>query len=207
MKTVTEFRGTDDLYIAKIAEDSDENYTVGTPRKLAPTADISRTIESNSESHYYSNSPMIVIASKGKEQVVVTTPVIDLADSAEMLGQYVDAETGAVIEGDQKEVYYALMYRIQKTDDTWRYVVKSKARLVGPPEEVSVTKDDGTTTNNQQLTFECIKTIHAFENKPADGDGRTAGIVIDENDDKCTFTNFFTKVRTPDNISELKKTV
>lgn len=205
MSANTEFRGTDDLYIAKVTADTDAAYTCGTPRKLAPTAEISRTVDNSSETHYYSNTPMIVIAAKGTEQIQITTPVIDLADLGDMLGMYVDTATGALIDTDYTETYFALMYRIEKTDGTWRYVVKNKARLIGPPEEVSQTKDDGTTTNNQQLTFECVDTIHAFTNKAANTDGRTSGLTMDESDDKCNFSTFFSVVQTPDTIADLIK--
>ena len=201
----TEFRGTDDLYIAQITKDDATDYTAGTPKKLAPTAEISRTVSNSSETHYYSNVPLIVVTAKGTEQIVVTTPVIPLADLGEMLGIYVDTTTGALIDTVADDVYYAIMYRIQKTDGTWRYVVKQKARLIGPPEEVSQTRDDGTTTNNQQLTFECVDTIHCFTNKKSGTDGRTSGFSMDESDNLCDFTSFFTVVQTPDTISDLVK--
>ena len=125
-----EFRGTDNLWVVPITKDDATGYTFGTPVNLTPTGQISKTVSSSSETHYYSNTPMIVIAAKGTEQIQITTPVIDLADLGDMLGMYVDTATGALIDTDYTETYFALMYRIEKTDGTWRYVVKNKARLI-----------------------------------------------------------------------------
>lgn len=204
MEKATEFRGTDNLWLAKVTADDETAYTAETPMNFAPTAEISKEVETSSETHYYSNVGMITVASKGDDTITITTPVIPLEDLSLVTGQTYDSTTGALIEGEPTDDYFAIMYRIQKTDGTWRYVTKPKAKLTTPPTEVSVTRDDGTTTNNQQLTFTCTDTIHKFT--VGDKSIRTGGISLDESDDKCDFTNYFEKVRTPDNLSELVKT-
>ena len=204
MEKATEFRGTDNLWIAEVTADNDTAYTAGTPKDFAPTAQVSKEVQTSSETHYYSNVGMVTVAGKGDDTITVTTPVIPLEDLAWITGQTYDSTTGALIEGEPTDKYFAIMYRIEKTDGTWRYVTKPKAKLTAPPTEVSVTRDDGTTTNNQQLTFTCTDTIHKFT--MGDKSKHTCGISLDESDDKCDFTNYFEKVRTPDNLSELVKT-
>lgn len=193
-----EFRGTDNVWVAEVTADSSEAYTAGTPVNLAPTGQISKTVNSSSETHYYSNVGMITIVTKGGDTVTITVPVLTLAKLGLLTGQTVDPTTGALITGELKEKYFAVMYRVQLTDNSWRYVTKYKCQLSQPPEEVSQTRSDGVNTNNQQLVFTCNKTIHEFENG-----GHADGIELDERDNMCDFSTFFTTVYTPDTIQQI----
>ena len=195
-----EFRGTDNLWVARVTKDDDTGYTFGTVVNLAPTGQISRQVNSSSETHYYSNVGMITIVTKGADTVTITVPVLSLEKLGLLTGQTVDPTTGALITGELEETYFALIYRIQLTDNSWRYVVKYKAQLSQPPEEVSQTRSDGVNTNNQQLVFTCNKTIYEFENG-----GHVDGIEVDERDNLCDFDSFFTTVYTPDTIDTIAK--
>lgn len=193
-----EFRGTDNLWVAKVTKDDSTGYTFGTVVNLAPTGQISRQVNSSSETHYYSNVGMITIVTKGGDTVTITVPVLSLEKLGLLTGQTVDATTGALITGELEETYFALIYRIQLTDNSWRYVVKYKAQLSQPPEEVSQTRSDGVNTNNQQLVFTCNKTIYEFTSG-----GHVDGLELDERDNMCDFSTFFTTVYTPDTISTI----
>lgn len=193
-----EFRGTDNVWVAEVTADSPEAYTAGTPVNLAPTGQISKTVNSSSETHYYSNIGMITIVTKGSDTVTITVPVLSLAKLGLLTGQTVDAATGALITGELKEKYFAVMYRVQLTDNSWRYVTKYKCQLSQPPEEVSQTRSDGVNTNNQQLVFTCNKTIYEFTSG-----GHVDGLELDERDNMCDFSTFFTTVYTPDTISTI----
>ena len=195
-----EFRGTDNLWVARVTKDDDTGYTFGTVVNLAPTGQISRQVNSSSETRYYSNVGMITIVTKGGDTVTITVPVLSLAKLGLLTGQTVDPTTGALITGELGATYFALIYRIQLTDNSWRYVVKYKAQLSQPPEEVSQTRSDGVNTNNQQLVFTCNKTIYEFENG-----GHVDGIEVDERDNLCDFDSFFTTVYTPDTIDTIAK--
>lgn len=193
-----EFRGTDNLWIARVTKDDTTGYTFGSVVNLAPTGQISRTVNSSSETHYYSNVGMITIVTKGSDTVTVTVPVLALEKLGLLTGQTVDATSGALITGELEEAYFALIYRVQLTDNSWRYVVKYKAQLSAPPEEVSQTRSDGVNTNNQQLEFTCNKTIYEFTNG-----GHADGMELDERDNMCDFSTFFTTVYTPDTVSAI----
>lgn len=193
-----EFRGTDNLWVAKVTRDDAGGYTFGELVNLTPSGQISKTINSSSETHYYSNVGMITIVTKGGDTVTVTTPVLSLAKIGLLTGQAVDATTGALITGELEETYFALIYRVQLTDNSWRYVVKYKAMLTTPPEEVSTTRSDGVETNGQQLEFTCNETVYEFENG-----GHADGIELDERDAMCDFSTFFSTVYTPDTIGQI----
>ena len=161
-KTV-EFRGCDNLVIAQISVDDSTAFTTGAVQVLAPVAEISKTVESSSETHYYDNTGMIVIQSEGSDTITLTVPALPLDVLALVTGKTVDSSTGAFIDGPTVERYFALGYRLRLTDGTYRYVWRMKGAF-GIPDETSATENDGTDTNNQQLTFTGVKSIYEFAN-------------------------------------------
>lgn len=196
-KTV-EFRGCDNLVIAEVTADSKGNfYTVGAVQSLAPVAEISKTVENSSETHYYDNVGMIIIRSEGSDEVTLTVPALPLATVAFVTGKTIDPTTGAFIDGESVERYFAIGYRLRLTDGTYRYVWRLKGSF-SIPDETSATENDGTDTNNQELTFTGVKTVTAFTNG-----GRAKAVVIDERDGKCNLDTFFDEVQTPDTIADL----
>ena len=196
-KTV-EFRGCDNLVIAEvIADDLTNTYTVGAVEPLAPVAEIAKTVENSSETHYYDNTGMIIIRSEGSDEITLTVPALPLATVAKVTGKTIDPATGAFIDGEAVEKYYAIGYRLRLTDGTYRYVWRLKGSF-NIPDETSATENDGTDTNNQQLTYTGVKTVTRFS------DGKRAkGIVIDERDGLADVSEFFDKVQTPDTLPEL----
>ena len=203
-KTV-EFRGVDNLVIAEVTKDNNdsgetEGYVTGTVSILAPVAEISKTVESSSENKYYDNTAHITIKSEGADTVTLTVPALDLATLGKILGKTVDETTGAFIDGEPEEKYFAIGYRLKLTDGTHRYVWRLKGTF-GIPDETSATENDGTDSNNQQLTFSGVRTIHKFTKTGKN----TKAVVLDERDGLCKFDSFFTTVQTPDTIETLKK--
>ena len=202
-KTV-EFRGCDNLVIAEVTKDDlTNNYTTGAVQVLAPVAEIAKTVESSSETHYYDNTGMIVIQSEGSDTVTLTVPALPLDILALVTGKTIDTATGAFIDGPMVEKYFAVGYRLRLTDGTYRYVWRLKGSFA-IPDETSATEDDSTTTNNQQLTFTGVKTITEFTNGGGTGvAGRAKAVVIDERDGKCDCSTFFSTVQTPDTVANL----
>ena len=201
-KTV-EFRGCDNLVIAEITGDDATGYTTGAVEVLAPVAEVSKTVESSSETHYYDNTGMIVIQAEGSDTVTLTVPALPLAKLATITGKVIDTATGAFIDCPPVEKYFALGYRLKLTDGTYRYVWRLKGSFA-IPDETSATEDNGTGTNNQQLTYTGIATAYEFTN----GGGtnvkkRSRGVVIDERDGKCDLSTFFSTVQTPDTVAAL----
>lgn len=203
-KKTVEFRGCDNLVIAPIiADDLENDYTVGPVQVLAPVAEISKTVESSSETHYYDNTGMMIIQSEGSDTITLTVPALPLDILALITGKNIDEATGAFIDGPAVERYFAVGYRLRLTDGTYRYVWRLKGSFA-IPDETSATENDGTDTNNQQLTFTGVKTITEFANGGGSGvKGRARGVVVDERDGKCDCTTFFSVVQTPDTIGNL----
>lgn len=199
MGKVVEFRGVDNLVFAEVTKDDNElegGYTTGTVETLAPVAEISKTTETSSETKYYDNLPALVINSEGSDEITLTVAVPDLATYAKLVGKDIDTTTGAMIDGERTPKYYALGYRFKKTDGTYRYVWRLKG-MFSIPDETSATENDGTDSNNMELTYTGISTSHKFtkNNKPA-----KAVVVDDTPESKADISTFFDTVTDPDKL-------
>ena len=178
---VFEFRGVEDLFYAEVTEDSENQFSTGTPKRLSYTATISKEVESSSETHYYDNKGMIVINAKGAETFTLTVAPPKLETLAEITGQAFDAAAGMLMEGDVTPKYFAIGYKTKGTDGNWRYCWKYKGQFAIPSEEVN-TESDSIDTTNTELTFTAINTIHKFAQTVGDVTTNKAmsGIVVDE---------------------------
>lgn len=193
-KTV-EFRGCDNLVFAEVLTDDANGITFGAVRSLAPVAEIAKTVETSSETHYYDNVGQIIIRSEGSDEITLTVPVLPLDILAAVTGKTYDTNTGAFIDGESVEKYYAIGYRLRLTDGSYRYVWRNKGSF-GIPNSTSATENDGTDTNNQQLVYTGVKSIYEFTNG-----GRAKGVVVDERDGKTDCTDWFDSVVTPDTLA------
>lgn len=203
---VDEFRGTDDLYYAEVTVDDNEDgaghgYVTGEVKRLAPVAEIARTTETGAETKYYDNKPAFTINSEGADTITLNIPALDLATLADITGKLIDPATGAFLDGEGKPKHFALGYRLGLTDGTYRYVWRYKGSF-GIPDESSQTKNAGTDSNGQTLTYTGIMTTHKFT-KAVDALGNPTSqkaLVVDERDGKAILTNFFDTVTTCDTL-------
>lgn len=195
MTEVFEFRGVDNLVYAEVLTDTVDEFTTGDVKPLSPVAEIGRTTENSSESHYYDNMPMIVISSVGADELTMTIAPLGLETYAEVTGQIFDAETGMLVEGERTNKYFAVGYRTKGTDGKYRYVWRLKGQF-GIPDESNATEDDGTDTTNTELTWTGVATTHKFTKT-----GKVAkAVVCDERVSKVDLTTYFDTVQTPDTL-------
>jgi phi13 family phage major tail protein len=206
---VDEFRGTDDLYYAEVTADNNDTtgtegtigYVTGTVKRLAPVAEISRTTETASDTKYYDNKPAFTINAEGADTITLNIPALDLATLADITGKQIDETTGAFMDGESTPKYFALGYRLGLTDGTYRYVWRYKGSF-GIPDEASATKNAGTDSSGQTLTYTGIMTNHKFT-KALDANGNPMAqkaLVVDERDGKADVSDFFDQVTTCDTL-------
>ena len=204
---VDEFRGTDNLVYAEVLHDDNEEntaasgqtpnhgYVTGTVKVLAPVAEISKTVETASDTKYYDNKPALTINAEGADTITLTVPALDLATLADITGKTYDSTLGAFFDGERTQKYFALGYRLRLTDGTYRYVWRYKGSF-GIPDETSQTENAGTDSNNQQLTYTGISTIHEFTKTSTS----EKALVVDERDGKADLDDFFDEVTTCDTL-------
>ena len=203
---VFEFRGVDNLFFAEVLQDDENGFVCETPVKLAPVAEVGKTTESSSEAHYYDNKAMIVINSEGADTITITVAPPELSIMAKLTGRTFDPVTGMLVDNVRENKYFAIMYRTKGTDGKYRYVSRLKGQF-GIPDETAATENDGTDTNNIQLTFTGIYTEHEFtkgryNTQTATWEkGSAKGVVVDTRYGLADVSSFFGQVQTPDTVS------
>lgn len=200
-----EFQGCRGLVYAEILTDDNETtgggYTTGAVKKLAPVAEIIKSVETSSEAHYYDNVPAIVVTSEGSDTVTFTTAVIPDEVLAEITGRVYDQTKKAVIEAPRKVKYFAVGYILGEVGDaaTERYVWRYKGTF-SQPDETSATKDNSTTGNNMSLVFTGIYTDHHFANGGGTGVKSPIKSMMVRAGGTITEAAFFKEVYTPDTV-------
>ena len=195
-----EFRGVKKLVYAEVTKDDSTEYTTGTVKPLAPVAEISKSVETSSEAHYYDNKAAIIIDTEGADTVTFTIAIPDDETLAEITGRTYDSTKKMFIESQRVQKYFAVGYiigEIGEGDDerlVWRY--KGTFNI---PDETSQTVNDGTDTNNLSLEFTGIYTQYEFANGKGSGvAGSAKAMYVRESDHVATETTFFSSVTTPD---------
>lgn len=195
-----EFRGCKNLVYAEVTNDDATSYTTGAVKSLAPVAEISKSVETSSEAHYYDNKAAIIINTEGSDTVTFTIAVPDDATYAELTGRTYDSTNKRFIESERVQKYFAVGYILGEVGEgeDERYVWRYKGTF-NIPEETSATENDGTDANNLSLEFTGIYTNHDFTNGKGTGiAGAAKAMFIRESANVCTATQFFATVATPD---------
>lgn len=202
-----EFRGCKNLVFAEITKDNNltgtgEGYVTGTVTALAPVAEISKSVETSSEAHYYDNKAAVVINSEGADEVTFTIAVPTDAVLAQITGRKYDTQKKMFIDSEREQKYFAVGYILGEKGEgederfVWRY--KGTFNI---PDETSATEDDGTGANNMELVFTGIYTEHEFANGKGTGVAGSAKAAFVRSSDlptNCTEAKWFANVATPD---------
>lgn len=200
---VKEFRGCKRLVYAEVTKDNnDENggYVTGTVKPLAPVAEISKSVETSSEAHYYDNKAAIIINSEGADTLTFTIAIPDDETLADITGRTYDSTKKMFIESERVQKYFAVGYILGEKGegDDERYVWRLKGTF-NIPDETSATEDNGTGANNMSLEFTGIYTEHEFTNGKGTGvKGSAKANFIRESSNVATADKWFKNVATPD---------
>lgn len=198
-KIIKEYRGIRDLIAAELLVDTLSELIYDTPFPIAGIAELTRTTENSSESHYYDNIAAIVIDSVGADEVTCNCSAIPLDVLAKLTGQYYDADTNTFVECTSTKKYFAIGYVTEDTDGNEVYVWRHKVKC-SIPDSTHTTKNDGTDANGQEITFTGISTVHKFEKTGASAKAvnheASRGIIPE--------TDFFAIPQTIDTISAVE---
>ena len=197
MPKIDEWRGIRGLVAAEVTTDTADAFECGTPFEVAGVAELSRTTETTSESHYYDNVPAIVIDSTGADEVTITASAIPFDALAKLTGQTYDEAKGMFVEGERDSKYFAIGYITEKTDGTEVFVWRLKGKF-NVPDSTHATKDDGAESNGQEIVFTGINTNHKFA---AIGNKTAKAVNVDTSVNTAVKeTEFFAEVQTPDTV-------
>ena len=197
-KEIFEYRGVEGLVAAEVIKDDADEYTAGEVFDIAGVAEIGRTTENSSETHYYDNMAAIVINSVGADTVTCSVSAIPLDVMARITGQIWDEAKGMFVEGQRDNKYFALGYKTKKTNGEEVFVWRLKGQF-SIPDSTHTTENDGTDANGQEITFTGISTTHKFAgigNKPA------KAINVEVAKGRADVSTFFDEVTTPDTLQE-----
>ncbi len=207
MEKVIEYRGVEDVVIAEILtddNDTDSGYTFGPVESLLPVAEINKTTETSTETKYYDNRPAITIHGEGADEIGIIGAGMLLEKIAKITGKSYDVTTGAFVDSQIQEKYYALGYKTKDTDGKYRYVWRLKGTFAIPDENHKTT-DGSADTNGTELTYTGIYTTHKFTKGWYDGStwhpGPVKGLIVSDREGLADLTNFFKTVTTPDTLT------
>ena len=201
LQEIVEYRGVEGLVAAEVLTDTAEEITFGSVFAVAGVAEISKTTESSSETHYYDNIPAIVIESTGSDTININASAIPLDVLAAITCQVYDSDLGAMFEGVRDQKYFAIGYKTEKTNGDPVYVWRLKGTF-SIPDQTNGTKNAGTDANGQTLVFTGIDTVHKFTKVPDSvGDPSPAkSVIVDVAKNLADVSAFFDTVTTPDDL-------
>ena len=210
MEKVIEYRGVEDVVIAEILtddNDTDSGYTFGPVESLLPVAEINKTTETSTETRHYDNRPAITIHGEGADEIGIIGAGMLLEKIAKITGKSYDVTTGAFVDSQIQEKYYALGYKTKDTDGKYRYVWRFKGTFAIPDENHKTT-DGSADANGTELTYTGIYTTHKFAKGWYDGStwhpGPAKGLIVSDREGLADLTNFFKTVTTPDTLTAKK---
>lgn len=192
---IVDWRGIRGLVAAEQLTDDADGVTYGEPFAVAGVSSLSKSTETSSSPKYYDNVPAIVISANGSDEVSIEASAIPEDVLAKLMGEYYDEETGMYVEGEPEQKYFAIGYITEKTDGTEVYVWRLKGQF-SYPEVEHTTKDDGTDSTGNTITFTGVNTQHKFAKT-----SKTAKAVnVAAAKYSAGETAFFSEVQTPDTV-------
>lgn len=191
--------GVDMVMIAFITQDDENGYVTEVPQSLAPAMEIKGSVNTSSETLYADNGPQEELSAEGKTTIEITSPNFDEMTIARMKGAVRDSSTGRVFDNadPSRAEYFALGYRIKKSNGHYRYRWYHKGKVEAPSEEAQ-SQSDKVTYKPQTLKIGFIKTNHQFDligdGSLMDGVKRVHG---DEDTDSFDASTWFDTVQIP----------
>lgn len=198
-KIYRDYRGIRGLVAAKIKTDADGVYECEEPFWIAGASTLTKETATSAATKYYDNVPAIIVSASGSDTVSIDTSAIDENVVARLTGQDYFDDLGMLVEGEPTNEYYAFGYITEKTDGTEVFVWRNKGQF-SPPNSTHATKNEGTDSNGQTITFTGISTTgkSLVTGKPF------RATVVDQSKNKWDEAEFFAAVQTPDTISAKK---
>ena len=213
---VGELVGCDELYFAKVTEDTLANYITDKPIYLAPIGEVKHDPKVNSDSSAYDNKQMFTYYSEAGTDTLSVSGLTEKL-KAYITGKSSDPVTGRVLDsGDLSNVpYFAVGYRISIGNGNYIYRWFLKGTFEIGSEDAK-SKADKVTAKGIDLTYTPVTTVHQFDIPDPMDSAKTIKSSLKKVSDDTTnplFTDastWFDRVQTPDThgpLPELAVTV
>jgi phi13 family phage major tail protein len=193
---IVDYRGIRGLVAAELLTDDADGITYGEPFAVAGVSNLSKTTETSSAKKYYDNVPAIVIQANGGDEVGIEASAIPEDVLAKLMGEFYDEATGMYVEGEPDGKYFAIGYITEKTDGTEMYVWRLKGQF-SYPEVEHATKDDGTDSSGNTITYTGVNTQHKFNKTSKTAKAINVAAAKYAAGEKA----FFEEVQTPDTVT------
>lgn len=190
-----EFIGVDNLVYALVTANTETTYTAGTPKTLAPAAEVASEAQINRVTTYYDNVAANNYVTEGDTEVKVLVSNLPAEVLAEILGKVYSAADGRVFDSGQADPpEVALGFRYNMGTNGYRYYWFYVGRFSGGAEE-AITKKDNVEVKTYELTYTAITTTKKFT---VGGDQiRLKRVFGDTADGAFDATGWFTQVQVP----------
>lgn len=191
-----EYVGVSDLYIASITADSASAYTPGTPKVLAPSANIAIKPKVNSKTRYYSNKPYYTSFVEGETELTLEISGIDVEAQAEILGKNYNSTSKRLEDtGSGEPPYMALGFALD-VEGGRKYYWYLRGRFM-PYEESAQTKTDAVNEKTTSLTFTALPTEFAGFTIGSEKESCLRVVGDSREDSTLTDTTWFASVQKP----------
>lgn len=155
--TIRDFTGVRDVKVAKIISEKDGKTEYGEVRKLAGVALVNNSKEVSQETKYYDNQPAFTVSGNPSNTLEIETSVIPLDLLAEIEGNVYD-ENGVSVGVNGERASFAIVYTYGTTDGNEFTRIYYKGTFDSPDSSHN-TKDDGTDSNGQTVTFTVLAPV------------------------------------------------
>ena len=196
MPKIYEYRGVEGLVAAELLTDDKNGISWGEPFDIAGVAQIVKATDSSNEAHYYDNTPAVIVSNTGSDTITITASAIPNDVLAKITGQFYDATTGMYVEQVRTPKYFAIGYKTKDTNGVVYCVWRLKGSF-NVPDQTSITENDSTDANGQEIIFTGISTIHKFTKT----NESCKGVTVNSGLGLIDVSEFFDSVQTPDTIS------
>lgn len=203
-ETIGEIVGCDNLYAAKVLEDSENAFRTDTPFHLAPLGEVKHDPKVSSDSSYYDNKKMFTYYS-GAPEVSLTVSGVSEKLKSELSGQPYDTKTGRAYDtGDYSNTpNYALGFRVSLGNNLYLYRWFYKGTF-GLGAITAKTKADKISATGYELTYSPLATVHQWDVADPNRSENTiktsmSGTSADTSDPAFTGeSDWFSTVQTPE---------
>lgn len=131
--------GVDMLHYAKVTADSTTEYTAESPTRVAGLTEAGINLNPQTGTFYADNGPYAAAAALGEFDIAISCADVPPSLRADLFGYDYDAATGELLMTDLNPPDVAIQFRVQKSDNAYRYFTIYKAKAV-PNEERVQTK-------------------------------------------------------------------